>query len=88
MSRMLLPLTVGLVWAAILMESLGAPYRLVQAGIALGVVVLVLQVPDTIDQWRAVRDHYAKRRRADDSEGPQAGSRRCARQSEIARHIE
>jgi hypothetical protein len=72
MSRTFLPLTAGLLFVVILMESLAAPYRLVQAVIGLGVVLLVLQVPDTIDQWRAVRGHYAKRRRADDAEGSEA----------------
>jgi hypothetical protein len=73
MTDKLLPLlTAGLVWALILMGSLGAPYRLVQAVIALGAVVLVLQVPDTIERWRAIRSHFATPHHDDDAEGPQA----------------
>jgi hypothetical protein len=72
MSDKLLTLaTAGLVWAVILTDSLGAPYRIVQGLIVLGVVLLALQVPDTIDRVRDIRDRCTKPRPVDDAGGPQ-----------------
>jgi hypothetical protein len=56
MSRKLLPLTVATLLLAITLESLGAPYRLVQGVCVLGVLVLALQIPDTVETLQALRD--------------------------------
>jgi hypothetical protein len=63
MAKGLLLLTVGLLEAGILMELLGAPYRLVQGVVILGAVTLILQVPDTVDRWRRVREQERRKPR-------------------------
>jgi hypothetical protein len=55
-SRKLLPLTIALVLIAIVLSSMSAPYRLVQAACVLGALTLVLQIPDTIEIVRALRE--------------------------------
>jgi hypothetical protein len=55
MSRKLLSLTVVSVLVVIALESLGAPYRLVQGVCILGVLTLALQIPDTIEIVQSLR---------------------------------
>jgi hypothetical protein len=66
MATKLFPLTLGLLGAAILMESFGAPYRLIEAVVILGAITLFLQLPDTVNHWHRVRDQSAGRGPTDD----------------------
>ncbi len=66
MSRKLLPLTVALVLLAIVLSSMDAPYRLVQAVCVLGALTLVLQIPDTIEIVQALRDRDARQGSSDE----------------------
>jgi hypothetical protein len=60
MSHRLAALTVVLVLLVILLESLSAPYRLVEGLCALGAIMLVLQIPDTIETVQALRRRNAR----------------------------
>ncbi|MCW3015696.1 MAG: hypothetical protein JWO02_2788 [Solirubrobacterales bacterium] len=56
MARHLLHVSLGLVVAAIVAESVAAPYWVVKLIVAVGALTLILQVPDTIERWRATRN--------------------------------
>jgi hypothetical protein len=66
MSRKLLPLTVASLLLVIALESLGAPYRLVQGVCILGALTLVVQIPNTIEIVQSLRRHDAGPRSSDE----------------------
>lgn len=72
MTSRLPALTLGLLAAGIVMESLGAPYRLVQGVVILGVVALVLQIPDMVGRSHRVRDRDADQDSTDDKGAPKS----------------
>jgi hypothetical protein len=61
MSRKLNSLVLPVVLTAIVLSSLGAPYRVVQAVCLLGALVLALLIPETIESMRAIRDRGTDR---------------------------
>ena len=66
MSRRLPALTAALVPLVILLQSLGAPYRLVEGLCVLGAIVLVLQIFDTVETVQALRGQDTRRGSSDE----------------------
>jgi hypothetical protein len=68
-ARNLSHVSLVLVMAAIIASSVDAPYRVVQLIVAVGLLTLVLQVPDTVEQWRAIRNRDVDARSTGDEHG-------------------
>jgi hypothetical protein len=54
MMERLARVSVALVMAAILTSSVGAPYWVVKIITCIGLLTVVVQIPDTVERWRAL----------------------------------
>ncbi|MCW3047457.1 MAG: hypothetical protein JWO74_1741 [Solirubrobacterales bacterium] len=75
MARSLSHVSLVLLMAAIVASSVDAPYRVVQLIVAVGLLTFILQVPDTVEQWRAIRNRDVDARPT----GEEHGDRRLPR---------